>query len=167
MSMKDAFTSQHLAALAMLTEALRACPETLWNDPAYPNRFWHVGYHTLFYTDLYLHPSEADFKPWTHHRDGYQNLGPSPEPPHEPPDLGHPYGQAELLDFAGELAAGVAARVVTLDLTAESGFSWLPFNKFELQIYNIRHLQHHTGQLIDRLRSAAGSGSDWIGRRSP
>ncbi len=50
-------------------------------------------------------------------------------------------------------------------LDADSGFYWLPFNKFELQLYNIRHIQHHTGQLTDRLRQAAmlafaGSGDD-------
>ena len=45
---------------------------------------------------------------------------------------------------------------------APSGFSWLRFGKTELQLYNIRHIQHHAGQLTDRLRTAAGIGVRWV-----
>lgn len=41
--------------------------------------------------------------------------------------------------------------MLTVDLDAPSGFFWLPFNKLELQLYKTRHVQHHAGQLIDRL----------------
>jgi hypothetical protein len=36
-------------------------------------------------------------------------------------------------------------------------------SKLEHQLLNIRHLQHHTAQLADRLRQHAGAGIDWIG----
>jgi|TARA_B100001964_G_C14207214_1_gene588714 hypothetical protein len=50
-----------------------------------------------------------------------------------------------------------------LDLNAEDcGFWWYDESKFEHQLVNIRHLQHHTGQLADRLRRAADRGVDWI-----
>jgi hypothetical protein len=47
-------------------------------------------------------------------------------------------------------------------LEAPSGFPFLPFNKLELQFYNIRHTQHHTGQLADRLRNAINIGTPWV-----
>jgi hypothetical protein len=59
--------------------------------------------------------------------------------------------------------AEVEKQVPLLRLEEGSGFSWLPFNKLELQFYNIRHLQHHTGQLIERLRTVAGIGVGWVG----
>jgi hypothetical protein len=43
-------------------------------------------------------------------------------------------------------------------LDAASGFDWLPFNRFELHLYNMRHLQHHTGQLTERLRTICDVG---------
>ena len=46
----------------------------------------------------------------------------------------------------------VVERVTQLDLEAHSGFEWLPFGKLELQIYSIRHLQQHTGELMERLK---------------
>jgi hypothetical protein len=35
-------------------------------------------------------------------------------------------------------------------------------NKLGVQFYNIRHIQHHVGQLEDRLRIGAGIGVRWI-----
>ena len=60
--------SQYHAALTMLRQAIEACPPELWTDASYVNPFWHVAYHTLFYTDFYLQPSESAFVPWEHHR---------------------------------------------------------------------------------------------------
>ena len=68
-------------------------------------------------------------------------------------------------DYLRLCRAEVEKQVPLLRLEDSSGFSWLPFNKFELQLYNIRHLQHHTGQLIERLRSGAGIGMGWVGSR--
>jgi hypothetical protein len=52
-----------------------------------------------------------------------------------------------------------------LELDAESGFSWLPFSKLELQLYNIRHIQQHTGELMERLGTCANIDIDWIGMK--
>jgi hypothetical protein len=48
------------------------------------------------------------------------------------------------------------------NMDKESGFSWLPFDKLELQFYNIRHLQHHVGELSDSL-GRVGVEIDWVG----
>ena len=50
----------------------------------------------------------------------------------------------------------------SVDLEAGSGFDWVPFDKLELQFYNIRHLQHHTGQLCERLRTKQDIGIGWV-----
>jgi hypothetical protein len=36
-------------------------------------------------------------------------------------------------------------------------------SRAELHIYNIRHIQHHAGQLSLRLRLETGEGVDWVG----
>ena len=145
----------------MLGAALDKCPEALWIDPGYPNKFWHIAFHALFYTHLYLAPSEAEFEPWAKHRPNYQYLGNTPWPPYERPKIEDPYTKHELREYHQICGKAVDATVPSLDLSAPSGFHWLAFNKLEVQLYNIRHLQHHTGQLIDRLRTAAGIGVAW------
>ena len=154
---------QYRAALAMLKEAVTKCPEALWAAPDYPNKFWHIAYHVLYCTHMYLGKSDKEFTPWTKHRENYQWLGRLPWPPHDLPKIGTPYSQDEILEYLQVCWAEVGARVPGLDWDAPSGFFWLPFGKLELQLYNIRHLQHHTGQLIDRLRTTAQIGVPWVG----
>lgn len=50
-----------------------------------------------------------------------------------------------------------------VDLDAASGFHWLPFTKMELQIYSIRHIMMHTGELAEQL-GQTGIQVDWVGR---
>ena len=56
-------------------------------------------------------------------------------------------------------------QVDSLDLEAESGFYWLPFDKLELQIYNIRHIQQHTGELCERLGARGDIEVGWVGTK--
>ena len=51
----------------------------------------------------------------------------------------------------------------TLDLDhPDSGFSWYKVPKLEHLIVSVRHIQHHTAQLADRLRNIAGIGTVWV-----
>lgn len=47
--------------------------------------------------------------------------------------------------------------------SAASAFDWIPLNKLELQFYTICHLQHHAGELCDRLGREAGIDVAWVG----
>ena len=67
---------QYRAGLAMLGEAMERCPEDLWYSNEDKNRFWHIAYHSLFYTHLYVQPSEGDFRPWSKHVPDANYLGP-------------------------------------------------------------------------------------------
>jgi hypothetical protein len=159
MDAKALVQSQYRATLDMLEEAIRVCPEDLWTDPSYTNAFWRVAYHALFYTHLYLSDSLADFAPWSKGRPKVESLG-------DKSDVGEPYSKTEVLEYMAFCRQVVEDKVPALDLEAASGFQWLPFNKLELQFYNIRHTQHHTGQLSERLRTGADTGLSWVAHHS-
>jgi hypothetical protein len=165
MEIREVLKSQYLAALEMLQLAVERCPEWLWDDAQDRNRFWHVAFHALFYTHLYLQDTEEDFVPWAKQREEYQFLGQLPWPPHRAPRIGEPYSHAEILEYAAVCAEQVEARVEAMDLAAASGFWWQPLGKLEHQIYNIRHLQQHTGELMERLGARAGIEVEWVGRK--
>ena len=161
MTTQEIIKSQYRASLEMFGEAVDKCTDALWDDQSYSNRFWHIAYHALFFTHLYLQESDKAFVPWSKHRDEYESLGPLPWPPHREPNIGEPYTKEDILEYLGVCRNEVEAKVSALDLEAESGFHWLPFSKLELEFYNIRHLQHHTGQLVDRLRTKEAIGVGW------
>ncbi len=153
---------QYRASIAMLREAVTKCPEPLWLAPEYPNKFWHIAYHVLFCTQMYLQNSYEEFTPWKKHRENYQWLGRLPWPPHDQPKIETPYSKEEVLEYLQICCDEIDAKEPSLNLDAPSGFHWLPFGKLELQIYNIRHVHHHTGQLIDRLRTMSQIGIAWV-----
>lgn len=163
MSTKEIIKSQYYAALEMLRQAIIKCPDGLWSDPEYANPFWHVAYHALFYTHLYLQPYEADFVPWEKHREGRHSL--SPPPPDAAPESEAPYSREEILAYHELCRQQVESQVAALDLEGPSGFYWLPFNKLALQFYNIRHIQQHTGELCERLGWNGEIEVGWVGNK--
>ena len=160
--LKEVLKSQYLAALKMLRGAIEACPDSVWDDPAYKNRFWRVAYHASFYTDLYLSRSEDEFRAWDKHIEEYQYLGSIPDDTEREVQVVEPYDKNDVLDYLRQCRDGVSGRLEATDMDAASGFYWLPFDKLELQIYNIRDIQHHAAQLIERVRQATGDGIDWV-----
>lgn len=162
MTTKKVIRSQYLAALEMLDQAIRQCPQDLWVNTEYQNQFWQVAYHVLFYTHLYLQPSEEDFVPWPEHKENYHSFEALAS---ESPDRGEvvAYTEQEVLEYLDFCRQEVKRQVDAINLEAESGFYWLPFNKLELQFYNIRHLQHHTGELCERLGTTTDIDVKWVG----
>jgi hypothetical protein len=163
MDVRAALKSQYHATLAMLKQAIDRCPEDLWTAGGHPSPFWQIAYHTLFYTHLYLQPDEKAFRPWEHARQEYQFLEAVPWPPHNPPKIGEPYTKAQVLDYWTACDEMIDAGVDRLDLgSPECGFSWYKMPKLDHQMMNIRHIQHHVGQLDDRLRLVRAE-LDWVG----
>ena len=161
MDIKHTVTRQFTSSLLMLRRAVELCPYSVWLSGS-PNRYWHIAFHTLFYTHLYLAPSEAEFVPWRNFHRESRLLSPDPNQPDEPYIVGQPYTQAELVQYADLCIKEVETKTAAVNLDAPSGFSWLPFNTLELQFYNLRHVAHHTGQLAGRLRTHADIGLPWV-----
>jgi hypothetical protein len=160
MSFHQAITRQYKAGLTMLRAAIEACPEELWLAGE-PNRYWHIAYHALFYTHFYLGVNDAAFVARPMHQAESNYLGEIPFKPGYRPPTPEPYAKADLLDYADFCTAEVERQLGRMTLNDPSGFYWLPFTKLELQLYNIRHLAHHTGQLVERLRTQADIGVPW------
>jgi len=159
---RKAVLSQYRASLEMLGQAIERCPAELWLSTYGVNPFWHLAYHTVFYTHLYLQPNEAAVRPWPKHVPNSNFLGPGPwlkGQAYAPPE---PYSKQDVQEYLAFCRDEVETQVPLVRFEDPSGFSWLPFNKLELQFYNIRHAHHHSGQLIERLRDATGSAVAWV-----
>ena len=161
---RSALAGQFGSALRMFRDCIDQCDGGAWLAPVGKYPFWQVGYHALFVTDLYLARAEAEFVPQPFHRDGYDELGPPPWAPGKTVVIDRPYDKATLLGYA-DLCRAKARRTLEDEsdqvLAGPSGFDWLKFPRLELHLYNVRHLQHHTGQLAAALRRERGQGVKW------
>jgi uncharacterized damage-inducible protein DinB len=146
---KQLVISQFEAALAMLNQCIAACPPEHWEGKIANGSFRWAAYHTLFFADLYLSPTEETFKRRDLHQRGGDEAGEEAAPGLSKEDtLAYvPLVRQKLLDT---LAAETAE-----SLAGPSGFSWRKFPRAEIHLYNIRHIQHHAGQMSAYLRRIA------------
>ena len=149
--------SQMEAALCMLDDCLRKCPPENWADKIASYPFWQVAYHTLCFADLYLSPDEATFEFRPIHPKGWDEFN------EEFPS--RRFEKNELIEYLAEIRRKSTERFsgeTMHTLESASGFARLKFTRGELHVYNIRHIQHHTGQLSAFLRKM-NVDARWIG----
>jgi hypothetical protein len=171
-AVRSVLKSQYHAALAMLKNAIELCPDNLWSGSGHTNECWQVAYHVLFFAHMYSQPNEAAFRPWKHHVADVQypdGIAGPPDPKSELRLLAKPYTKAQVLEYWSFCDGMIDGVVDATDVfSPESGFWWYEVSKLEHQIVNLRHIQHHTAQLADRVRTAVNLGVDWVGaRRQP
>ncbi len=136
MNIKDILQSQYLASLAMLKQAVVKCPSEVWDAPRDQDRFWFVAYHALRYAHQYLNAGEKGYPRWEQRR-------------HSVP--GEPFSKAEILEKLEQVERDVFEQLPRMDLEEKTGATGALANRFELQLYNIRHIQQHVGELYERL----------------
>ncbi len=164
MDIKPALKSQYHAAMNVLKEVIEKCPDSMWNHYYHGFRsFWRVTYHTLFFTDYYLQKDHQTTPTWSKRRPEAECTGPIPWENNRDPKPCDPYSKAELMEYWSELDQRIDALVDALNLeSAESGFPWYKISKFEHQLVNLRHLQHHAAALSVRLKDSDGIGIRWV-----
>jgi hypothetical protein len=160
---------QFAAAVQMLQQAIEVCPDDLWDDRKDGSPFWHLAYHALFFTDLYLSDDEKAFKARDDHFDkahflpgDYQEFGGVVATP------ARTFARDQLVDYAGHClrkCEETFERLTDARALERCGFWWYELNVGEFMLNNLRHLQHHTGQLVLLLRRRAGIGIEWQGTR--
>jgi len=133
---KQVLQSQYLAALAMLKQAILKCPPAAWDNPQDKDRFWFVAYHTLYYAHRYLKAQDKGYARWEKRGHSQQGM---------------PFSKEEILERLAIVERDVTEQISLMDLDGESGYTRFLANKLELQLYNIRHIQQHTGELYERL----------------
>ena len=155
------------AAIDMLDNALRACPDELWRDRLWEDnsrwpgfsQFWYLVYHALFWLDLYLTGAEEGFAPPAPFTliEQYDD-GPLPE---------RPYTKDELQAYLNYGRKKCQATIEALtDETAQRRcrFGWGECSFLELLLYNMRHVHGHASQLNMLLGQTGISTPDYITR---
>jgi hypothetical protein len=154
---KDMAWRQLGAAIEMLENAMRACPDQLWIDRSQRPEFWYLAFHTLFFLDLYLSESVEGFvppEPFT--LDELDRSGVLPERVYTNDEL-----QA-YLEHGREKCRAKLAGLTEEEAGRRCGFPWLDISVSELFLYNMRHVQHHAAQLNLILRQKTDSAPRWV-----
>jgi hypothetical protein len=157
------------AAIDMLRDALADCPDELWEARLWEDQadqwvakgfstFWYLGYHTLFWLDLYLTGAEEGFAP------------PAPfdlVEMEEGESLPRTYSRDELLGYA-DLCRERCRETIESMTEAEARricrFGWGEVPFAELQLYSLRHVVEHGAQLRMFLGQRGSQEAGWSAR---
>jgi hypothetical protein len=146
------------AAINMLENAMTACPNELWNEEP---KFCQLSHHTLFFLYYYLSDETPDEQEYT------------PPPPFTKSEFEDVptfiwYTQNELMGYAKlcrqRLHQQLSENTAEELLTKRFVNAYRDFTLFELLLYNMRHVQHHTAQLNLLLRQKGILPPDWVSR---
>lgn len=146
------------SAIDMLENAIAHCPDQLWQDEP---KFCQLAHHTLFFTAYYLSddtPMESEYVP------------PPPFTNSEfddvPPQV--QYTKNELLAYLQHVRRKLHDQLTrnTIEELLEKRFvsEYRDLTLFELLLYNMRHVQHHTAQMNMLLRQRGEIPPDWVSR---
>jgi hypothetical protein len=164
---KPTLWRQFGAAIDMLHDAIKSCPDSLWLRPVWReganetdySQVWNVIYHILFWLDLYLSGSVDGFVPPPPF--GMDELDPRGLLPSSV------YSRQELEDYLHHCRAKCRDTISSLTIERAAQvctFSWGEMPYLELQLYNMRHVQEHAAQLHLFLGSELGSSPGWVAR---
>ncbi len=165
---KSSLLGQFEAAVSMLGESLANWPDAHFQAPVHKLSFDQALFHTLFFTDLYLGESLDDQREQAFHRGHPVDFGDYEEL--ENRSRKNHYSReflVEYLAFCRAKLREVIAAETEVTLTAISQIPWLSMSRLEAHEYNMRHVQHHAGQLILKMRMNDFHEAGWVKSGSP
>lgn len=160
--------NQFGASIDMLKNIIQLWPDQYWN---LNNKVYYLCYHTFLFLDYYLTMPPTNYTPPL----AFTIISPDKVPPYAVDDLlpARLYSKNELLDSLQ--ACRQKCKQVIFDLTEKNleqqwidhpddiaGGVTLKYSVLEILLYNLKHIQHHTGQLNLLLREETGQAAAWI-----
>jgi hypothetical protein len=161
--LKEEIIFQYQCSLKMLIDTVRKCPADLWeNDKDYMNGYSRIVYHTLFFSELHLMPATKKFVPWKKHIANYNYLAQISPVDNEPIIIEKHYSKEDMIEYAESILALFENPYEENSKDEKNSYKWLEISRVP-HIYNIRHMQHHIGQLVERLHHIGIRGIEWEG----
>lgn len=153
-SINDSIWKQFAASLDMLHNAITMCPDEHWDTQL---NFWYTSFHCIFWTDYFLTTEPSKFQPPTPFTfSEFDQTGKKPD---------RVYSKDELIKYlnycrhkAFQLISGL-----TIDKLNDRWVNqYKNYSLLEILLYNLRHIQHHAGQLNLLLRQNINNAPAWV-----
>lgn len=152
---KESLWKQFGASIDMLENAISMCPADFWDTE---KKFWYNAYHCLFWLDYFLTLDPSKFtppKPFT--LSEFDPSGVMPE---------RPYTKDELLSYLQASREKCRRLIAGLTIDEIVNRRWINeyrnYSVFEILLYNMRHVQHHSAQLNLLLRQNFNGAPKWV-----
>jgi uncharacterized damage-inducible protein DinB len=157
-TMVDILRRHFEPTLEMLRQTVRACPDELWDARDDGSPFWQYAYHALVGVDFWLSDSPQAFAfPAFHTREALIESGETPA---------EALSREQIEDYLEQVVAKSQAlldRLTPEALLQETEFVGQQWTTADRILVQIRHVQHHAGQLNAALKRKVGGAPGWVG----
>ena len=141
--------NQYNAALSMLENCINNYKDDIWyNSDNYLNPAWQIAYHTIYYANIYCSSSRKEIVHWENEIADYNMLKRTSKSKRKKADK--KYSQKEMKDFLNFVKKNIPQYLTNMKPDNKCWPNWYNLQQNEFHINNIRHIQHHTAQLIER-----------------
>lgn len=154
--LSKALFEQYGAALEMLEQVVKKCPEEIWDERTSGPPFWHVAYHTLWFVDWYLGGSKEERESFKPKYEVEKRLDMLPK---------EVLTREQLLSYLFDIKMKAKQRMNRLsleELIQPSVFEWHGSSILSSMLYNLRHAMLHIGALNFRLLSKGIKLENWV-----
>mgnify|MGYP003582935843 CR=1 FL=1 len=153
------------AGIDMLINLISSCPEHFLSDN---KRFYYLAYHSIVFLDYYSSIPPDSFEPVL----PFTMLSPEQRPAESIGDMipDRIYTRQELLGYLKNIRLKCNKLIINptieeyVDLRFTEGQEQddMDYPLFEILLYNLRHTQHHVGQLNLIIRQESDTHMEWI-----
>ncbi|UOB18625.1 DinB family protein [Abyssalbus ytuae] len=153
-SFNEVIWRQFGASIDMLENAIKLCPLEFWDTE---KKFWYISYHCLFWLDYYLTLDPINFEPpLPFTLSEFDPYGTMPN---------RTYTKEELISYL-QYCRKKCYDLVSAITEEIANSRWIndykDYSVFEILLYNMRHVQHHSAQLNLLLRQEINDAPGWV-----
>ena len=143
---KTTLIKQYNKTMDMLSKVIQDYDIDLWSDDSeYKYPAWQIAYHALYYGNIYCAATEKSRMKWVKQRKNHHLLMKTKKQV-----FSEIYSKDDILEFLEFFRGHIEGYLEELLPDHDCWPNWYDENQLEFHINNIRHLQHHTAEMIER-----------------
>jgi len=146
-----ALTKQYQKCFNIFRDTISNYDEKLWmNENDYKTPVWQIAYHAIFCANMYCSAKESGIVKWSKERENYHRFDKMREMRSMNAKNIMPYTKNEILDFMELVNSNVPNYLLQMEPEAKCWPHWYDETQIEFHMNNLRHIQHHIGEIIER-----------------
>jgi hypothetical protein len=146
-----ALGNQYQKAFNLLIDVVNNYDDMTWcNCNDYQITVNQIIYHAIFYTNIYCSPNEKRIIKWNKEKEHFHDFKKMRQIWERREEERYGYYQNEMIEYAKFVLDNIPGYLLEMKPDEHCWPSWYEENQLEFQLNNLRHLQHHIGEVIER-----------------
>ena len=147
----EALAKQYQKAFNIFRNVVKNYYEELWiNNENYKTPVWQISYHTLYCANSYCSAKQDEIVHWNKERENYHFYDKMHEMRDSNIKVIMPYSKEDIIEYMEIINTNVPNYLLHMEPEKKCWPYWYDETQIEFHMNNLRHIQHHVGEIIER-----------------